>query len=264
MAKEWALVTGASGGLGEALARALASRSYDLVLTARREDALNALAAELQAQHGAQVVVEPSDLSSVGSAAVLCERIAARSIQPNMLVNNAAFGISGPFVENEPDQLREMLQLDVVSFTELTLLIGRQMAARGSGKILLVGSVGAYSPTPLMGAYAAAKAYVLSLGEALHVELAPKVGVTVLSPGMMDTGFGAVSGLEIPDGMRRTVLSTGKVAQIGLDALFSGKSSVIAGRFNRISTSIGSLFSRHTRAKLSYRIFQSAIKRGNG
>lgn len=156
-----------------------------------------------------------------------------------------------------------MLQLDVVSFTELTLLIGREMAARGSGRILLVGSLGGYAPTPLMGAYAAAKAYVLSLGEALHVELAPKVGVTVLSPGMMDTGFSAVSGIGIPDGMRRTVLPPGKVAQIGLDALFAGKSSVIAGRLNKASLVLGGVLSRHVRAKLSYRMMQSAMESGS-
>jgi uncharacterized protein len=263
MERQWALITGASGGLGEAIAGDLAGRGYNLVLTARREDVLNSVAARLSQQHGCQVTVEPIDLSIAGSAAALVDRLSAHGLQPNVFVNNAAFGVSGPFIESDAVRLNEMLQLDIVSFTELTLLIGRQMASRGSGKILLVASVGAYSPTPLMAAYAAAKAYVLSLGEALHVELAPTIGVTVLSPGIMDTGFGAVSGLDIPDGMRRSVLSTDKVAQIGLDALFTGKSSIIAGRLNQLSTSIGGLFSRHVRAKLSYRIFQAATRHGN-
>ena len=263
MPKSWALVTGASGGLGQALARDLARRGFNLVLVARSEAALGALAEELDREYAARVAVEPTDLSLPGSASALCGRLASRGIQPEVLVNNAAFGISGPFVESGADRLREMLQLDVVSLTELTHLIGRKMAARGRGRILLVGSLGAFSPTPLMAAYAAAKAYVLSLGEALHVELSPGVGVTVLSPGVMDTGFGAASGLRMSGGMRRTALPTAEVARIGLEALFAGRPSVIAGRLNRLSVAITGLFSRRARAKLSHRIFRAAVSGGN-
>lgn len=260
----WALVTGASGGLGEAFARDLAARGFDLVVVARSGDRLRMLAEELRAVHGIKVVVATADLSQPGSAMALWESVTAQGIHPAVLVNNAAFGIGGPFVASDVERMGEMLRLDIVSLTELTLLFGRRMAERGAGHILLVGSVGAYSPAPLMAAYAAAKAYVLSLGEALHVELAPGVGVTVLSPGIMDTGFGSVSGLSITEGMRRTLLSPAAVARIGLEALFAGRSSVIAGRLNRIATAIGGLFSRHTRARLSFRVFQTALRHAEG
>lgn len=263
MAKEWALVTGASGGLGEAIARDLAKRGYDLVLSARGEAAMQRLAAELQERHGTQVAVEPIDLSAAGSAAALCDRMAARGIKLDILVNNAAFGMAGTFVESDADRLRDMLQLDIVSLTELTLRIGREMAAGGGGKILFVGSMAAYSPCPSLAAYAAAKAYLLSLGEALHVELSPKVGVTVLSPGLMETGFNAASGFVTPEGLRRTILPTSRVARIGLDALFAGRPSVVAGRLNTVMVRVGGLLPRHSVAKLSYRMGQAA-RRGTG
>jgi len=129
--------------------------------------------------------------------------------------------------------------------TELTLLLGRQMARAGRGHIMLIASVAAFQPTPSLAAYSAGKAYVLSLGEALNVELAGKVVVTVLSPGLMDTGFNAASGFETPTMLRRTILTPAEVAAIGLDAMFSGKSGVVAGRWNQIATFIGRFFSRH-------------------
>ena len=175
MQKPWAVVTGASGGLGEALAREIAARGYNLVLAARGEAAMQQLATALRDRHGVRVVVEAIDLSVEGSAAGLCGRIADADIEPDVLINNAAFGMGGDILEADPTRLRAMLQLNIVTLTELTQQFGKQMRARGAGKILLVGSVGAYSPSPLLAAYAATKAYVLSLGEALHVEMAPTV-----------------------------------------------------------------------------------------
>jgi short-subunit dehydrogenase len=99
---------------------------------------------------------------------------------------------------------------------------------------------------------------------ASHVELAPKVGITVLSPGLMDTGFNAASGFQTPSSLRRTILPAAKVAQIGLDALFAGKSNVVAGRLNKVAALAGSLFSRHFAAKLSYRMAQATAGRDGG
>ena len=147
-----------------------------------------------------------------------------------------------------------MLQLDIVALTELTHVFGRRMADRGRGRILLVASLAAYQPAPLLAAYGAAKAYVLSLGEALHVELAPRVGVTVLSPGLMDTEFNDVSGYTMKPSMRRTLLPTGRVAEIGLDALFRGRSSVIAGRLNRAMAFSTRFLSRRFQARTVYRL----------
>ena len=247
----WALVTGASGGLGSELALGLAERGHALVLTARSEKALAEQAEVLRRAHGVEVVTEAVDLGEPGGAATLQERLSARGIEPQVLVNNAGFGLNAPFLDHDAERLRSMLQLNILSLTELTQVFGRRMAARGEGRILLVASLAAHQPGPLLAAYSASKAYVLSLGEALNVELGPKVGVTVLSPGLMDTGFNAASGFETPKSMQRLVMPTAHVARIGLDALFAGKSSVIAGRMNAAMAFSNRLMSRHAAAKLT-------------
>ena len=248
----WALVTGASSGLGIEFAKALAERGNNLILSARSEAPMQRLGDELRQKHGIEVVIEPADLSRPGSADALRQRLDQRDVDPAIVVNNAGFGLSGTFLDSDPERLRAMLQLNIVSLTELSQIFGRRMAARGRGHILLVASLAAYQPDPMLAAYGASKAYVLSLGEALNVELAPKVAVTVLSPGMMDTGFNDVAGFESPTAMARTKLLPAEVARIGLDAMFAGKSSVIAGRLNRMM-SLGSKFmSRHMAAKATY------------
>ncbi len=251
MSKEWALVTGASGGLGEALAREMAVRGHNVALAARGELAMQALASELRERHGAETRVFPIDLSMSGSAALLTERLDRDGIEPELLLNNAAFGMTGPFANADDARLLAMVQLDVVTLTELTLLLGRRMVARGRGRILFVGSLASFSPCPNMAAYAASKAYVLSLGEALNVEFAPAVGVTTLLPGLMDTGFNVASGFRTPASLRRTILPVEKVARIGVDALFAGRPSVVAGRFNKLTAFSNRLLSRHFVAKVS-------------
>jgi len=181
----WAVVTGASSGLGVEFARALAAMGANLVLTARREAPMQGLAEDLRGRHGVEVVVEAVDLSEADSAVALRDRLERRGIEPDILVNNAAFGLAGAFIEQEPARLRALLQVDIVSTTELTHVFGQPMARRGRGRILLVASLAAFQPTPLLAAYGAAKAYILSFGEALNLELGPEVGVTVLSPGLM-------------------------------------------------------------------------------
>lgn len=247
---EWALVTGASSGLGVEFATALAAKRFNLVLAARRAEPMQKLAADLGKRHGVEIVVETIDLGEPKSAAELQTRLDARGIEPKILINNAGYGLNGAFLDHDPDRLRAMLQLDVVTLTELTQVFGKRMAQRGGGHVLLVASMAAHQPTPMLAAYGAAKAYVLSFGEALHVELARKVGVTVLSPGLMDTGFNAVAGYETPDNMRRTMLSPAKVAEIGLTAMFARKPSVIAGRLNAIMAFSTKLMSRHAQAKV--------------
>ncbi len=252
--KRWALVTGASSGLGKELARALAAKKVNVVLVARREEPMQALAAELRQQHGVEIVVQSVDLSAAGSAVDLQKRLDEQSIEPNILVNNAAFGLSGEFITQSPERLRAMLQLDILSLTELTHLFGKRMASRGVGHILLVASLAAYQPDPLLAAYGAAKHYVLALGVALHVELAPKVIVTVLSPGLMDTGFNEVSGFRPKASLKPSIVLPAKVAEAGLKAMFAGKSSVIVGKLNRITAFSSRFTSRHLQAKLTYRM----------
>ena len=251
---QWALVTGASSGLGKEFAHALASRKCNLVLAARREKPMQALAMELRSQYGIEVVVEAIDLSAAASALDLQRRLDQRDIEPDILINNAAFGLSGEFLAQEPERLREMLSLDILTLTELTHLFGKRMAARGSGHILLVASLAAYQPDPLLAAYGAAKHFVLALGVALHVELAPKVGVTVVSPGLMDTEFNDVSGFRPKPSLKPSIVSPKKVAETGLQAMFAGKSSVIVGKLNQLTAFSNRFTSRHLQAKLTYRM----------
>ena len=127
------------------------------------------------------------------------------------------------------------------------------MADRGRGHILLVASLAAYQPDPLLAAYGAAKYFVLALGVALHIELAPKVTVTVVSPGLMDTEFNEVSGFPKAS-LKPSIVSPAKVAEAGLKAMFAGKSSVIVGKLNRLTAFSNRITSRHLQAKLTYRM----------
>ena len=253
-ANGWALVTGASSGLGIEFAKALASRKYNLVLVARREEPMQVLAEELRQQHAVEVVVEPSDLSAAGSPLDLQNRLDERSIEPSILINNAAFGLSGEFLTQNTEQLRKMLNLDILTLTELTQLFGNRMAARGRGQMLLVASLAAYQPDPLLAVYGAAKHFVLALGIALHIELAPRVTVTVVSPGLMDTEFNEVSGFRPKASLKPSIVSPAKVAEAGLKAMFAGKSSVIVGKLNRLTAFSNRFTSRHLQAKLTYRM----------
>ena len=215
---------------------------------------MQALAMQLREQHAVEVVVEAIDLSAVGSSLDLQKRLDERSIEPSILINNAAFGLSGEFLTQDMDRVREMLNLDIVTLTELTHLFGKRMAARGGGHILLVASLAAYQPDPLLAAYGAAKHFVLALGVALHVELAPKVNVTVVSPGLMDTEFNQVSGFRPKASLKPSIISPARVAEAGLKAMFAGKSSVIVGKLNRLTAFSHRFSSRHLQAKLTYRM----------
>lgn len=254
---EWALVTGASSGLGVEFARSLAAKGYNLILTARRADPMNSLAHELREQCKVDVVVEPLDISAPDAPAALIDMLSARGIELDILVNNAGFGLFGRFLENDEDKLRQMLQVDVIALTELSLLAARRMKARGRGHVLLVASVAANNPTPLYAAYGAAKAYVLSLGEALNVELAPEVNVTVLSPGLMDTGFLGVAGQKPSPLMVRNMIKPVDAVKIGLEAMFARKSSVITGRLNRFAAFINRFISRRAQARMILRVQQA-------
>lgn len=253
MDSDTALVTGASSGLGVAFAEGLAKRGYHLILTARGAPAMEALASRLRDQHGVDVAVQPADLSRPHGAAALIAALDERGLSPSVVINNAGLGLNDRFTDQDPDRLAAMLQLNILALTDLTRCYGQRMGAAGAGHILLVASLAAYMPAPLLAAYAASKAYVLSLGEALHVELAPKVGVTVLSPGYMNTGFDAASGFQPTPMTQRSALTPETVARIGLDALFKGKSSVVAGTANTLAASVAKLLPRGFVARQAFK-----------
>ncbi len=212
------------------------------------------LADELRKRDKIEVLVEPVDLTVPGAVAALAERLNERELIPDILVNNAAFGLSGRFLDHDPERIREMLQLDILSLVELTYRFASKMMERNGGNILLVGSLAAFQPDPLLAAYGAAKSFVLSFGEALHVELAPKIGVTVISPGLMETEFFQVSGHQPKESLKRSMLPASEVAEASVEAMLAGKSSAVIGRLNKISAFASTLLPRRVSAKLVYRM----------
>jgi uncharacterized protein len=166
-----ALVTGASGGIGLELARLFASDRHDLVLVARSGGKLREIGEQLEASHGITATVIAADLSKPNAARDLADTLRAGSIEVDVLVNNAGIGLSGAFLDNDPQAQRDMLQLNVVALTELTRLLLPAMVARRSGRILNVASTAAFIPDPLAAVYGATKAYVLSFSEAIGEEL---------------------------------------------------------------------------------------------
>lgn len=231
-----ALVTGASSGLGLEFAHLLAAQGVDLVLAARGIDAMKKLAAQLRGTHGVEVHVEGIDLAEPGAAQMLKQRLDRQGLRIDTLINNAGCGVHGDFLEADPVRIGAMLQLNVVTLTELTHLYGTEMAARGHGRILLVGSLLGYMAAPTYAAYAATKAYIRSLGESLHDEFAPRgVTVTVLAPGLTATAFADVSGHKVSAVLDLMMMQPGPVAEAGLRALMAGRTAVVPGVANKLA-----------------------------
>ncbi|HEY3358869.1 MAG TPA: SDR family oxidoreductase [Polyangia bacterium] len=234
--RRWALVTGASSGLGRELARQLAARGYDLVLTARREERLVALAAELTARHADRAVeVVALDLGAPGAAAALAARTEGAGRPIEVLVNNAGFATYGPFVEQPWEKTAQELDLNVRALTELCARFVPAMRARGRGFVLNVASFVAALPLPSYATYAAGKAYVRNFSEALGFELrGTGVSVCALCPGGITTEFWDVAGHRPRPIVRATADRPAKVARVGLTALFAGRRLVTAGLLNKL------------------------------
>jgi short-subunit dehydrogenase len=229
----WVLITGASSGFGEEFARQYAGQGHSLVLVARRLDRLQALAETLRRQYRIEIVVEQVDLSDIAAVTQLHRRLRERGIAIDLLINNAGHGLQGPFVESPLDATLAMVQLDVTSLTAVTHVFAQDMRARGHGKILLVASLLAHQGVPNFAVYAAAKAYVLRLGEALHRELNPGVTVTVLCPGVSDTGFAAAARMKLTPALKGLMMQPGPVVRAGIRALQAGRMSVVPGWANK-------------------------------
>ena len=195
LANQWALVTGASSGLGEEFARQLASRGMHLILVARRREIMEKLAAELHLQHGTRCIVIAADLSDPAEPKRIIDEIAAQGITIELLVNNAGFGIVGEVDNVDLDRTLEMIRLNISALTELTYRLLPGMLQRGRGGILNVSSLSAFQPVAFMGVYAASKAFVLHFSEALHCELKGRgVTVTAVCAGVTRTQFFDVAG----------------------------------------------------------------------
>ena len=225
-----ALVTGASAGLGVEFARQLSRKGHRLVLVARREDRIEALANELG---NARAIA--ADLSEPGSAAKLMSELDKGREQVDLLVNNAGFGLIGHFASLDARRQREMIDLNVGTLSDLCRAVAPGMIERRAGAILNVASTAAFQPGPKMAVYFATKAFVLSLTEALHEELKPYgVKVSCLCPGPTRTEFGDVAGFGGNRLFDQVAMDAEKVVRIGLRGLDRNKAVVVAGFVNKI------------------------------
>lgn len=230
-----ALVTGASAGLGTGFARALAAEGHDLILTARRTDRLEELAAELRAAHGVTVTAIAADLADPGGAAALIAEIGRRGLAVNTLINNAGFGANGAVAEVGRDKLIGMIDVNCRSLVELCHAVLPGMIQMRSGAILNVASTAAFQPGPFMAVYYASKAFVLSFTEALHEEVrAHGVHVSALCPGPTRTEFFDVAGVKEDFILRRLAADPDTVIRDGLNALRANKPIKVSGLRNAV------------------------------
>jgi len=241
---EWALVTGASAGIGGEFARALATRGMSCVLTARREDRLRALARELEETCRVATRVVPADLAAPDGADRLANAVARLEI--GVLVNNAGFGYAGRFEKLATDRLRAMVQVNCMAPVVLTSRLLPGMRARGRGAILVTGSVAGRQPLPLHGVYSATKAFDLFFGESLWAELRGSgIDVLVIEPGSTATEFQDIAGEvahpgELPE----------KVVAVALAAL-GRQPSVVSGWINWVTANASRFLPRAATARVA-------------
>ncbi len=242
------LITGASSGLGAEFARQLAARGSHLVLVARREDRLEALAGQLSAAHGVKAESIAMDLSVDGCGELLAAEVDRRGIAVSSVINNAGFGTYGRFHEEDPQRLRQEVGLDVTAVVDISRAFIGPLRRRGEGVLVNLASTAAYQPVPYMAVYGATKAFVLSFTEALwHESRGTGLRVMALSPGATRTEFFDVVGTE--DAASGTRMQTSEeVVRTALKALDrrNPPPSVVSGAMNRIMTLSGRFASRRT------------------
>jgi short-subunit dehydrogenase len=234
MSRPLAIVTGASAGIGLALARTLAREGHDLALVARREDQLTELAAELKSRYGADSLVVALDLTADDAADQLVNALGGRDV--DVLVNNAGFGGLGRFAERSREDDLRMVALNVTALTDLTKTFLPGMLVRRRGRILNVASTAGFQPGPFMAVYYASKAYVLSLSQALAEETAGSgVTVTCLCPGPTESEFHAIAGTDAqPLTSGALSMSAEAVAEAGYKAMMRGKLVEVPGLTNKL------------------------------
>jgi uncharacterized protein len=239
-----ALVTGASAGIGEAIARELAARGQNLTLTARREDRLTKLAAELHEGHGVRVGSVACDLGEASERDRLAARITELGLEVEVLVNNAGFGYVGDFVDGERERQVEMVRLNCEAVVDLTARYLPLMVGRGRGNVINIASTGAFQPMPKSATYGATKAFVLSHSEAVHHELrGTGVTLTAVCPGPVRTEFVEAAAIEGAEDTPGFIWMTAEdIARHAVDAAEAGKRAIVPGTLNYA----GMLLGRHS------------------
>ena len=234
------LITGASAGIGRALAFEFARHGHDLILVARRAEVLESLSSELSAKHQVACTVLPTDLALEGAAAVLEQAVQQHRLQVDVLVNNAGVAESGAFADMDPAALDRLIALNIASLTRTTRTFLPPMLEQGWGRVLNVASVAGFQPVVGLGAYAASKAFVLSLTESLAEELrGTGVRVGALCPGLTDTDMVAdvsAYGSDLPEVPKALLSDPNEVARQGYACCMRGEVIRVPGIVNRVAT----------------------------
>jgi uncharacterized protein len=222
--KKYVLVTGASSGIGTVFAREFARLGARLILTARREDRLITLKNELEVAHNTEVFCIPCDLALPGASSVLLSKVDALGLKVDVLVNNAGFGYLGDFESCDAATSTSMMQLNIVALTELMHGVLPAMKSRGFGGVINVASMAGFTAIPYFAVYAATKAYVIHLTEAVWQELRGSgVHISALCPGPVSTEFFDVSGYDPSGPEGRTIQTSEDVVKVGIQALIKNK-----------------------------------------
>ncbi len=233
--KEIALVTGASSGIGYEIAQLFAADKIDLLLVARDYRKLLEIKIEIESKFGLEVFPVSADLASKDGTKTIHEVVGTNQFIVNYLINNAGFGDYGSFTDGSMERYNEMIQLNVLSLTELSHHYGKEMVKRGKGRILNVASMAGLQPDPHFAVYGATKAYVISVSEAIHKEFENTgVSVTVLSPGATASNFMERAHMQNAKIYEKGVMTSFDVAKEGYSGMMKGKLHVIPGFKNKI------------------------------
>jgi short-subunit dehydrogenase len=252
-----ALITGASSGIGAALADVFARHRHDLVLVARDRRRLDDVAARLRDRHQATVHLLLADLSQPGSARAVYDEVQSLHLEVDVLVNNAGMIVYGEFTQTDLAREISMIGVNLVALTELTKLFLPGMRSRSRGAILNLGSTGSFAPSPLNAVYSATKAYVLSFSEAIAEELeGTGITVTALCPGATRSELQRRAGMEDVRLLRRGVMDAAEVAEAGYRALQAGRRVEIPGRADRLQIAVSRFLPRRTVVRYAHRMLR--------
>lgn len=252
---KWALITGASAGIGVALAQELAAGGTHLVLTARRLDRLQEIASRLAQQHGIQTHVFAADLARRQAPREIYDFTRQKNLRIDLLINNAGFGQYGELPQIDPDRLADMVEVNCTAVVQLTRWFLPDMVARRSGDVLILASTASFQAVPYISTYAATKAFDLLFAEGLAEEMRPHgIRVCALCPGSTQSEFHAVAGQEKFTGAGQEPAD--KVARVGLKALAAGKSYVISGLGNYLGAQSQRLVPRRVVTSIAAKMFR--------
>jgi len=255
----YALITGASKGIGKAIAEELAARKFDLLLVARSNDLLQQVAKDIIAKYNVQVDFLSIDLSSANAAQQLFDWCVKKNYSINVLVNNAGYGLSGLFEKYSLEDNRNMMQVNMLVPVQLCQLFLPMLEQQKKSYILNIASSAAYQAVPYLSVYAATKSFILSYSRGLRQELKKKkISVTVISPGSTDTDFVVRAkigqkGLKAADKVNMTPEA---VAKIAVNSLFAGKAEVITGFINKLGAFLVWLMPKGLVEKTAMKIYE--------